>query len=84
MSICAQCGLQLPGDSTLCPHHHCAYGVNWAKGNILMCNFLHRGIVPPRLPPEEREGHVFESARLLHLWVDRFLDSGWIEHEDDR
>jgi len=36
------------------------------------------------LPPEEREGHVFESACLLHLWVDRFLDSGWIEHEDDR
>jgi len=55
VSICASCGLQLAGDSALCPHHHCVFGDDWAEGNRLMCDFFHRGKVPPRLPADERE-----------------------------
>lgn len=55
MSLCASCGLQLSGDTGLCPHHHCVYGDDWAKGNKIMCDFIHRKKVPPRLPKEERD-----------------------------
>jgi hypothetical protein len=59
VSICASCGLQLAGDSALCPHHHCVFGDDWAEGNRLMCDFFHRGKVPPRLPTEEPEDDLW-------------------------
>lgn len=60
MSLCASCGLQLSGDAALCPHHHVNYsGEDWAAGNRIMCDFFHRGIVPPRVPePERRENET--------------------------
>ena len=54
MSLCASCGLQLSDDSSLCPHHHCAYGTEWSVTNRIFCDFFHRGIVLPRLREEER------------------------------
>jgi hypothetical protein len=59
MSICASCGLQLAGDSALCPHHHCVFGDDWAEGNRLMCDFFHRGKVPPRLAGDEQEDDLW-------------------------
>ena len=46
MSLCVLCGLQLAGDSALCAHHDYGAVNGWAVVNRLMCNFLHRGIVP--------------------------------------
>lgn len=66
MSLCASCGLQLTGDAALCPHHHCVYGDDWAVANRIMCDFFHRGKVPPRLMPSERDdefwAHGAEAA----------------------
>lgn len=55
MSVCAQCGLDMPGDSGLCLHHHTVYGEDWHVGNKIMCDFFHRGVVPRRLTVLERE-----------------------------
>lgn len=49
MSLCAACGLQLRGDSALCAHHHSLDADNWAVGNRVMCDLLHRGKEPLRL-----------------------------------
>lgn len=46
MSLCALCSTRLVGDANLCSHHH-APMEGWAAVNRLMCDFLHRGIVPP-------------------------------------
>lgn len=57
MSTCSQCGLQIASDFSLCPHHAChnIHGQDWAVGNRIMCDFFHRGKVPPRLAPTERD-----------------------------
>jgi hypothetical protein len=66
MSLCASCGLQLTGDAALCPHHHCVYGDDWAVANRIMCDFFHRGKLPPRLAQTERDdefwAHTGEAA----------------------
>ena len=66
VSVCASCGLQLSGESALCPHHHCVFGDDWATANRLMCDFFHRGKIPPRLGPKERDddfwSHTDEAA----------------------
>ena len=55
MSLCAACGLAIRGGDTLCAHHARDGGEHWAENNRCMCDLLHRGRVPPRLPPAERE-----------------------------
>ncbi len=66
MSFCASCGLQLSGDTALCPHHYFAYGDDWARANRIMCDFFHRRILLPRLAKKDRDddfwGHAGESA----------------------
>ena len=44
MSVCVQCAQPTVGE--LCSHHAVAHGADWATGNRIMCDFLHRGIVP--------------------------------------
>ena len=46
------------GDSMLCAHHHLVSD-EWAAGNRVMCNFIHRGVVPERLSAEERSDAAF-------------------------
>jgi hypothetical protein len=61
MSLCSVCGIQLGGDASLCTHHDVpAHG--WAAENRIMCDLLHRGIVPPRLPPRARCDDVVMAA----------------------
>jgi hypothetical protein len=55
MSLCAACGSQLPEDERLCRHHHSSHGDQWAEGNRIMCDFLHRKKVLVRLAPTERD-----------------------------
>jgi hypothetical protein len=45
-----------PGD--FCAHHSSGHGDDWATGNRLMCDFLHRGIVSPT--PREPAGRSVE------------------------
>lgn len=73
MSLCAACGLDIPGDAELCPHHQCASAdEDWAVSNRILCDFLHRGKVPARLPASQRGDGVSaitsEAARPQALW----------------
>ena len=43
MSLCAYCREQTLGE--ICGHHSPGYEADWATGNRIMCDFVHRGIV---------------------------------------
>jgi hypothetical protein len=45
MSLCAHCGQAALGSDSLCTHHASGYGDDWATGNRVMCDFVHRGVV---------------------------------------
>jgi len=58
MTPCPSCGSALTGESAIlgmCVHHKYALGDEWAANNRLMCDLLHRGRVPARLPAGARE-----------------------------
>jgi hypothetical protein len=46
VSWCAFCGLALSGKAALCRHHAVAYGQDWAVANRIICDLIHRGVVP--------------------------------------
>jgi hypothetical protein len=46
MSLCVQCAQPTFGPGELCLYHTAGQTDDWATGNRLMCDFLHRGIVP--------------------------------------
>jgi hypothetical protein len=54
MSVCVLCAAELGGDANLCGHHHSFPVSDWAAENRIMCDFIHRGIVPPRLAEAQR------------------------------
>ena len=62
MSLCTSCGSSIPGDLALCGHHHNVHGDDWAPSNRIMCNFIHRGIVPPRLDKDKRDDDLYAPA----------------------
>jgi hypothetical protein len=62
MSFCAACGIEIAGDGALCAYHRGRRGDGWAENNRCMCDLLHRGRVPPRLPPPDREEQFDEVA----------------------
>jgi hypothetical protein len=72
MSICALCGFLTDSRDELCTYHVGGHGSSspgdddWAAGNRIMCDFLHRGIVMPA-GPAPRVG------------VDRPLTPTWTE-----
>jgi hypothetical protein len=46
VSLCVICGYSTLDEHTeVCGHHVASFDANWATGNRLMCDFLHRGIV---------------------------------------
>lgn len=47
MSLCAYCGHPTSGSAGLCAHHALYDDADWAAGNRVMCDFVHRGIVSP-------------------------------------
>jgi hypothetical protein len=59
MSLCTLCGLQLSGTAGLCPHHYAACDDRWAMANRIMCDFIHRKKVPPRLLLAERADDIW-------------------------
>lgn len=55
MNRCNQCGIELHEAFTLCPHHHVHNDPGWAATNRIMCDFVHRGLVPQRVAPANGE-----------------------------
>lgn len=73
MKRCALCSVEVrvevPYGDTLCAHHVGEDRDRWAENNRCMCDLLHRGRVPPRLPPGEREGELGEHAEVVFAEV---------------
>lgn len=54
MSPCSICGRQIAAHLGFCQHHAAGGADSWAASNRIMCDFVHRGIAPPRLDPADR------------------------------
>lgn len=54
MRLCPYCGVEVLGDDGVCAHHAAVHGDEWHVSNRVMCDLLHRGIVPERLPEPQR------------------------------
>jgi hypothetical protein len=48
MNACPWCSIRLSDSSQLCAHHLHASDSDWAWTNRIMCDFLHRAILPAR------------------------------------
>lgn len=63
MSLCAYCGLSTDDPYLICSHHHgIAPEGDWATGNRIMCDFLHRGIAPPPAAWADRDLEMVDRA----------------------
>jgi len=47
MSLCVVCAQPTPGHDDVCAFHVFSHGDDWATGNRIMCDFLHRGVLRP-------------------------------------
>ena len=54
MHLCVLCAQPLLGRDDVCAYHLHGHGGDWATGNRIMCDFLHRGVVPPA-PSEQSD-----------------------------
>lgn len=63
MRLCAVCGGSNPDAGNICSYH-CSTEEGWAVGNRIMCDFVHRAIVPSRLAPAERDEVEIEVLEL--------------------
>jgi hypothetical protein len=62
ISVCALCGQALDSGTALCAHHQRRADDGWAIENRIICNLIHRGIVPPRLSAAERAEAATHAA----------------------
>ena len=51
----------------LCAHHAPGSCDDWTENNRLMCDLLHGGRIPPRLPPAEREEKFFDAEVVVEV-----------------
>ena len=54
MNRCVLCGVELPGGHDVCRQHD-HHDPGWAASNRIVCDLLHRGVIPSRLPAVNRE-----------------------------
>jgi len=54
MSVCIVCGQSNPDRDSLCSFH-IAPEENWSTANRIMCDLLHRAVVPRRLRACDRD-----------------------------
>jgi len=48
MTLCAYCGHPTVRLGSMCGYHASEpAGADWSRGNRIMCDFIHRGIVAP-------------------------------------
>jgi hypothetical protein len=68
MRLCALCGFPTIEPSGLCAIHVLREDQRWSTGNRLMCDFLHRGVVPTSSGHEHDGSEAFietlDEARL--------------------
>jgi hypothetical protein len=50
MVLCPVCNQRLPDDTRLCPQHVGEPAGSWSASNRIMCDFVHRGVAPARVP----------------------------------
>jgi hypothetical protein len=67
MSLCALCAQPTLTERDLCVYHLYPHADDWAAGNCIMCDFVHRGIVPP--PTRDRT----DALELLAESLDEAL-----------
>jgi len=58
VTLCAFCRQPTHDSGDLCTYHNSGQEDDWAAGNRIMCNFVHRGIVS--LTPPELIAHSTE------------------------
>jgi hypothetical protein len=46
MSLCVLCGIETNTAEALCAYHPGGTDADWAHSNRVMCDFVHRGVVP--------------------------------------
>ena len=63
MSLCVLCGQPLLGRDDVCAYHLYGNGDDWATANRIMCDFLHRGVVP--CAPSEQSGGLELLVEVL-------------------
>jgi hypothetical protein len=63
MRLCVICAQALTGRDDVCAYHLHGHGDDWATGNRIMCDFLHRGVVP--FAPSERPGGLELLVEVL-------------------
>ena len=69
VSVCVLCGYPTGSPEDMCAHHVASYADDWAMGNRLMCDFLHRGVVsalPKRCAATLTMFTELEPAGVLH------------------
>ena len=54
MRLCAFCGQPTGDPGGVCGYHSAGHRDDWARGNRLMCDLLHRGITLPKPPEVDR------------------------------
>ena len=50
MTLCALCAQPTMSGTNLCVYHPSFHDDDWAAGNRIMCDFVHRGIAPAAPP----------------------------------
>jgi hypothetical protein len=50
------------GEVALCAHLLFDIADDWAAGNRIVCDLVHRGVVPLRLPKEQRDEPEADAA----------------------
>ena len=71
MSLCVLCGQPLLGRDDVCGYHLHGHGDDWATWNRIMCDFLHRGVVPSA--PSERSDGLELLVEALDEAVSAFV-----------
>lgn len=68
MNLCAYCGYPTLDDG-MCAYHAVGQGAsdldNWANGNRVMCDFIHRGILLDAAPTNTRTSTADLDEPLL-------------------
>ena len=62
-SLCALCGVSVYGSNlAICPYHFGGGPEDWAAGNRVFCDFMHRGVVP--VTPPGYSDDLFAEMRI--------------------
>jgi hypothetical protein len=71
MSLCVFCGQALLSRDDVCAYHLHDHGDDWATRNRIMCDFLHRRVVPSA--PSERSDGLDLFVEALDEAVSAFV-----------